>query len=97
MKHAIEMGSGAMIHIASFIKTGSVIQKLIGWDSQIHRQQCDFTSLPLFFKNKGSRLTMLCCVANTNAVFLTVLYSMQPTYFFHFRLIFFKYFFSLLL
>jgi hypothetical protein len=30
MKYAIEMGSGAMIYIPSFIKTGSGIQKLIG-------------------------------------------------------------------
>jgi hypothetical protein len=34
MKHAVEMGSGAMIYIPSFIKTGSGIQKLIGG---IHR------------------------------------------------------------
>jgi hypothetical protein len=30
MKYAIEMGSGAMICIPSFIKIGSGIQKLIG-------------------------------------------------------------------
>jgi hypothetical protein len=66
MKYAIEWGSGAMIHIASFIKTGSVIQKLIGWDSQTHRQQDDFISLPLFFENKGSRLTMHLCVTGIN-------------------------------
>jgi hypothetical protein len=29
MKYAAEMGSGAMIYIPSFIKTGSGIQKLI--------------------------------------------------------------------
>jgi hypothetical protein len=29
MKYAVEMGSGAMIYIPSFIKTGSGIQKLI--------------------------------------------------------------------
>jgi hypothetical protein len=28
MKYAIEMGSGAMLYIASFIKIGSAIQKL---------------------------------------------------------------------
>jgi hypothetical protein len=28
-KYAVEMGSGAMIYIPSFIKIGSVIQKLI--------------------------------------------------------------------
>jgi hypothetical protein len=30
MKYAIEMGSGVMIYIPSFIKIGSGIQKLIG-------------------------------------------------------------------
>jgi hypothetical protein len=30
MKYAVEMGSGAMIYIPSFIKIGSAIQKLIG-------------------------------------------------------------------
>jgi hypothetical protein len=34
MKYAIEMGSGAMIYIPSFIKIGSCIQKLMGG---IHR------------------------------------------------------------
>jgi hypothetical protein len=30
MKHAVEMGSGAMIYIPSFIKIGSGIMKLMG-------------------------------------------------------------------
>jgi hypothetical protein len=30
MKYAVEMGSGAMIYIPSFIQIGSPIQKLIG-------------------------------------------------------------------
>jgi hypothetical protein len=30
MKYAVEFGSGAMIYIPSFIKTGSGIQKLMG-------------------------------------------------------------------
>jgi hypothetical protein len=30
MKYAVEMGSGGMIYIPSFIKIGSAIQKLIG-------------------------------------------------------------------
>jgi hypothetical protein len=34
VKYAVEMGSGAMIYIASFIKIGSGVQKLIG---EIHR------------------------------------------------------------
>jgi hypothetical protein len=39
MKYAVEMGSGVVIYILSFIKSGSVIQKLIGGeDSQTHTQ-----------------------------------------------------------
>jgi hypothetical protein len=30
MKYAVEMGSGSIIYIPRFIKTGSCIQKLIG-------------------------------------------------------------------
>jgi hypothetical protein len=30
MKHAVEMGSGGMIYIPSFIKIGSGFQKLMG-------------------------------------------------------------------
>jgi hypothetical protein len=37
MKYAVEMGSGAMIYIPSFIKIGSGIQKLIRGDTQTHR------------------------------------------------------------
>jgi hypothetical protein len=50
------MGSRAMIYIPSFIKTGSGIQKLIGWDIQKHRQHGDRISLPLFFENKETTL-----------------------------------------
>jgi hypothetical protein len=49
-----EMGSGAMIYIPSFIKTGSGIQKLIGGIHR-HRQHGD---LLLFLQNKESRLKM---------------------------------------
>jgi hypothetical protein len=34
MEYAVEMGSGAMIYIPSFVKIGSAIQKLTGG---IHR------------------------------------------------------------
>jgi hypothetical protein len=34
MKYAVEMGSGTMIYIPSFIRTGSGIQKLIRGNSQ---------------------------------------------------------------
>jgi hypothetical protein len=37
MKYAVEMGSGAMIYIPSFIKIGSAIQKLIR-GREIHTQ-----------------------------------------------------------
>jgi hypothetical protein len=37
MKYAVEMGSGAMIYIPSFIKIGSAIQKLIGEELHRHR------------------------------------------------------------
>jgi hypothetical protein len=36
MKYAVEMGSGAMIYIASFLKIGSGIRKLIRGDSETH-------------------------------------------------------------
>jgi hypothetical protein len=41
MKYAVEIGSGTMI----FIKIGSAIQKLIGGDTQTHRQCGDRVSL----------------------------------------------------
>jgi hypothetical protein len=45
MKHAIQMGSGAMIYIPSFIKIGSGIHMLIWGDTQTHRQEGDCISL----------------------------------------------------
>jgi hypothetical protein len=47
MKYAVEMGSGVMIYIPSFITTGSGIQKLLG--GRIHRQHGDLISLLLLF------------------------------------------------
>jgi hypothetical protein len=47
MKYAVEMGSGAIIYIPSFIKIGSGIQKLILGDTQTHRQHGDLISLLL--------------------------------------------------
>jgi hypothetical protein len=50
MKYAVEMGSGGMIYIPSFLKTDLGIQKLIG-DSQTHREHGDRISpLLLFFR-----------------------------------------------
>jgi hypothetical protein len=42
------MGSGAVIYVPSCIKIGSGIQKLIGRDTQTHRQHGDRISLLLF-------------------------------------------------
>jgi hypothetical protein len=50
MKYDVEVSSGAMIYIPSFIKIGSGIQKLIGRDSQIHRQHGDRISLLSYLK-----------------------------------------------
>jgi hypothetical protein len=49
MKYAVEMGSGAMIYMSSFIKTGSGIQKFIGRSTQTHSQHGNLISLVLYF------------------------------------------------
>jgi hypothetical protein len=46
MNSFVEMGSDAMIYVPSFIKIGSVIQKLIRSGAQTHRQCGDPISLP---------------------------------------------------
>jgi hypothetical protein len=56
MKYAIEMGSGAMVYIPSFINIGSAIQKLTGG---IPREHGDRISLLSFFQNKESRLKIV--------------------------------------
>jgi hypothetical protein len=57
MKYAVEIGSGAMMYVPSFIKTGSGIQKLMGRiHIQTHRQHGDLISLLLFSQNRGNRL-----------------------------------------
>jgi hypothetical protein len=45
MKYAVEMDSGAMMYIPSFIKIGSGIRKFIRGDTQTHRQHGDLISL----------------------------------------------------
>jgi hypothetical protein len=50
MKYEVEMYSGGMIPIPSFIKIGSDIQKLMGGDSQTNRQQGGLISLLFFSK-----------------------------------------------
>jgi hypothetical protein len=60
MKYDVEMGSGAMIYIPSFIKIGSGIQKLRGdTNTATHRQQGIFISVILLFHNKESRLKIM--------------------------------------
>jgi hypothetical protein len=39
MNYTVEMSSGAMIYVPSFIKTGSGTQKLIGGDTQTHSME----------------------------------------------------------
>jgi hypothetical protein len=58
MKYAVEMGSGVMMYIPSFVQIGSGLQTFVKGETQTHRQHGDFISLLLFFENKGSRLKM---------------------------------------
>jgi hypothetical protein len=51
MKYAFEMVSDATIYTRSFMKIGSGIENVIGWDTQTQRQHCDRLSLPLYIKN----------------------------------------------
>jgi hypothetical protein len=51
MEYTIEMGSGGMIYIPSFIKIGSGIQKLVGTgDSNTHGQHGDRIRLLSFLR-----------------------------------------------
>jgi hypothetical protein len=57
MKNAIEMGSGAMICVPSFIKIGSTILKLIGGRGYRRRYRFGDSIGPLLsFQNDESRL-----------------------------------------
>jgi hypothetical protein len=38
MNYAVKMGSGGLIHIPSFIKIGSAVQKLMGGGIHIHTE-----------------------------------------------------------
>jgi hypothetical protein len=49
LKLAAEIVSGVMIYVPCHIKSGSVIQKLMG-DMQTHRQHADRISLLSFFQ-----------------------------------------------
>jgi hypothetical protein len=55
MKYAVEMGSGAVIYIPSFIRTGSAIQELKGRGvTETQRQHGVRISLLSFFSKKGN-------------------------------------------
>jgi hypothetical protein len=54
MAYAVEMGSGPIMQIPSFIQIGSSIQKLMGGEAQ--RQRGDRINLLSYFQNKESRL-----------------------------------------
>jgi hypothetical protein len=51
MKYAVEMGSGVVMHIPGFIKTGSGILRSIRGNSQTHIEHDDLICLLLFFLN----------------------------------------------
>jgi hypothetical protein len=50
MKYAVEIGSGAIICVPSFIKIDSAIRQLIGGDTQTCRQHGERISLFFFLK-----------------------------------------------
>jgi hypothetical protein len=54
MKYAAEVGSGGMISIPDFIRTGSAVQEMIMGDTQTQHGDC--ISLTSFFPNKEHRL-----------------------------------------
>jgi hypothetical protein len=58
INEAVEMGSGALMYVPSFIKIGSGIQKLIGGiNTHTNAQTATWSHKPnLFFQNKESRL-----------------------------------------
>jgi hypothetical protein len=89
MNYVVEIGSSAMICTRSFKKFGSAIQKLIGWihikrDRHAHRQQGYITSLPLFFRNKESRLKILDVRINSHMYYLWRDVHLRVKYTFHY-------------
>jgi hypothetical protein len=56
MKYAVEIVSVTMIHIASFIKIGSDVQKLLGGGYTDVRDSMETVSLIEFIENKESSL-----------------------------------------
>jgi hypothetical protein len=65
--YAVEMGSGGLIYVPSFIKIGSDIQKLMRFTEKnrhtyTHRQQGDLIILLSFLQNKENTLIPLSVV-----------------------------------
>jgi hypothetical protein len=56
MNHIVEMGSGAMTYIPSFIQIGSAIQTLIGEYTYRHTVSKEISCLLSFSRNKESGL-----------------------------------------
>jgi hypothetical protein len=50
MKHAVEMGSGAMINIPSFITSGSAFKSWEGWGIHRHTGNMVISYTYFFFK-----------------------------------------------
>jgi hypothetical protein len=55
MKHVVEMGDGAMIHIPNFINIGLSSHRLLK-GMQTQKKQGELISVFLFFQNKESKL-----------------------------------------
>jgi hypothetical protein len=50
MNYAVELGSGSMINIPSFIKISEIVRGNKHTDTQTHRQQGDLISYFYFFE-----------------------------------------------
>jgi hypothetical protein len=67
MKYAVEVSSGAMIYISSFIKIFSAIQKLIAGDTQTYRQHGYLISLLLFLFRIRKKNTDFYLISHRNS------------------------------
>jgi hypothetical protein len=56
VEFAVEMDTGVMMYIPSFIKTGSTFEKLI---REIHREHDDRQRLLLFIQNKENKILVV--------------------------------------
>jgi hypothetical protein len=67
MRYSVDIDSGVMMYIPSFIRIGSGIVKLMGGThTNTHRQQSDFISLlSLFCKNKSRHMRSPCSLCTS--------------------------------